>query len=334
MRSLARASALLALLVTAQSVAFAAPPKKPKKPGKTPVTAPADPPPPPAPPPDPNAVRVAELRKKGDTAMDTGYPADALAAYKEAAGLSSDPALHYNMGRALQALTRYPEALAEVEAFNATAPAELKAKVPRLDSLIDDLRAKVATLTVTCNVTGAEVRFAGKTLGQTPLASVKLNAGAGALEVSAEGYLPHKIELTLPGGGLSNLDIQLKSKATTGILIVTSPVTGASVAIDDTQAGNVPVEAALTAGTHTLTLRKEGYESARTSAIVGAGERKTVSIPLDEIRPLTSKWWFWTIVGTVVVTGAVVTIYALTTERKPDSGTIPPGQVGAAAFRF
>src|SRR4051794_30216139 len=59
------------------------------------------------------AARVAEIKKRGDTAMDSGRPADALAAYVEAYSLVKEPALLYNKGRALQALGEYPQALEE-----------------------------------------------------------------------------------------------------------------------------------------------------------------------------------------------------------------------------
>src|SRR5688572_32317740 len=65
----------------------------------------------------------AELKKRGDDAMESGRPADALAAYVEAYAISKDPALLYNKGRALQALTEYPRALEELEAFDKSAPA-------------------------------------------------------------------------------------------------------------------------------------------------------------------------------------------------------------------
>ena len=326
------ALAMVATLLASQTHADAAKPRP--KPKPTAPAAPVAPEPVAAPPPpDPNEARVIELRKRGDAATDTGNPADALAAYAEAAKLSTDPALHYNMGRALQALTRYAEALEQMEAFAAKAPPEMKAKVPRLDALLVQLRAKVSTLTISCNVPGAQVRFRERDLATTPApAALKLNAGKGTLEVLADGYHPYKRELDLPGGGLSSVDVQLQSKATTGVLFVTSSVTGVDVAIDDRPSGKVPVEAVLPAGTHTLSLGKEGYEPMRTSTVLGAGERKTVTIPLEEERPLTKKWWFWTVIGAAVA-GGVITVYALTTERKPDSGTIAPGQVGAA-LRF
>src|SRR5262245_56384611 len=71
--------------------------------------------------------RAAELKKKGDDAMVSLRYGDALAAYEEASALVDDPALLYNRGRALQGLGQFPEALEQLEAFQAKAPPELKA---------------------------------------------------------------------------------------------------------------------------------------------------------------------------------------------------------------
>ena len=97
------------------------------------------------------AARAAEIKKRGDGAMDAGRPADALSAYVEAYVLSKEPALLYNKGRALQALGEYPQALEELEAFDRTAPAELKARVPGLARMIGDLRARVTTVSIACD---------------------------------------------------------------------------------------------------------------------------------------------------------------------------------------
>src|SRR5262249_30656935 len=116
-------------------------------------------PPPAAPPaaPEAHASRPAELKKSGDRAMDALRYADAYAAYSDVYALTLDPALLYNMGRALQALNRYPEALDRLEAFQVVAPPDLKARVPRLAELIAELRGRVTTLKVTSSVEGARV---------------------------------------------------------------------------------------------------------------------------------------------------------------------------------
>ncbi|MCA9588819.1 MAG: hypothetical protein KC657_26065, partial [Myxococcales bacterium] len=114
-------------------------------------------------------ARAAETKRKGDEAMDSGRPAEALAAYSEAYALTRDPALLYNKGRALQALTEYPKALEELEAFDRSAPEDLRARVPGLPALLAELRQKVSSVVITCNVAGATLRLRDRGLGVTPM---------------------------------------------------------------------------------------------------------------------------------------------------------------------
>lgn len=286
------------------------------------------------------AARAAELKKRGDDAMDSGRPADALGAYIEAYTLSREPALLYNKGRALQSLGEYPQALEELAAFERTAPAELKARVPGLSRTIAELRARVTTVSIACDTMGARVRFRDRTLGTCPLPpTLVVVSGRGMLEVTAEGYFPYLREVDLPPGGVASLDVRLASKATSGVLVVKSNVANTEVAIDGKGFGMVPIEASLAAGSHVVELHREGYRSVKTNAVLGPGERREVEVPLDPEGTVFGKWWFWTGVGLVVV-GGVVTAVALTSEKSAEPGTVPPGVVtgglgrAGAGFRF
>jgi hypothetical protein len=94
----------------------------------------------------------------------------------------------------------------------------------------------------------------------------------------------------------------------------------------------VPVESSVSAGSHKVGLQRDGYVDAETNVVVGAGETKTVDVPLAQRASILTKWWFWTAVG-LVAAGGVTTIIALTTEKDADTGTIAPGQV-KAELRF
>ena len=82
-----------------------------------------------------------------------------------------------------------------------------------------------------------------------------------------------------------------------------------------------------------MTVTRDGYETAETSTSVAAGEKRPLEIPLAKLEPITKKWWFWTGIGAVVVTGVVIGIAEATT-RSADFGSIDPGQVKAGGFRF
>ncbi|HSN96972.1 MAG TPA: PEGA domain-containing protein, partial [Candidatus Nanopelagicales bacterium] len=219
------------------------------------------------------------------------------------------------------------------EAFVAQAPPRLKAKVPALDTLVAEVRAKVSRLTVESPVDGARVLLDHKVIGETPLPPLRVNAGSALIEVEAEGYHPFRKQVELPGGGEASVTATLTLRSSIGVLVVRSPVAGATVVLDGRPIGVVPAEASVRAGTHTIRLARDGYEDASTTAILRAGERKEVSIPLERTRPLVARWWFWTGIGVAVVGGAVLT-GALLTERSPSRGDIPPGQVSAPLIRY
>jgi hypothetical protein len=281
-----------------------------------------------------DAQLAQEIKRRGDEAITGGRPAEALAAYNEAYAITKDPALLYNRGRAYMALTEFPQALEQIEAFDKGAPAELKAKVPGLERLLLELRQKVTNVEITCDVPGATVRLRDRTLGTTPIAGlVKVNSGPAVIEITKDGYFPYKKELSLPNGGLVPLDVRLVSQQTSGFLVVKSAITGSTVSVDGAPKGTVPSEVVVTAGTHQVSVAHEGYRTATSSVVVAAGERKELDLSLEAEKGILSKWWFWTGIG-VVAAGGVGTYFALTTEKSAEKGTIAPGIISAGSFPF
>ena len=284
----------------------------------------------------PPAAEPAARKAEGDQAMEALRYADALAAYRDAYALTKDPALLYNMGRALQALNRFPEALEKLEAFQAAASPELLGRVPRLPALIAEIRARVSTVTITTNVDGARILVRGTVAGKAPLERpLKLTSGRAEIDVEADGYFPARHVIDLPGGDTTSLDVPLYSRSTTGILSVRSTAARAEVFVDAKRVGVAPVEVNLPGGNHAIRLTHPDFSDLETTAVVPAGGRKELNLTLSP-PSITSRWWFWGGVGVAVAAGVAVAIVA-TTERSPDSGTIAPGQLpapGGAAFRF
>jgi hypothetical protein len=281
---------------------------------------------------DPSAedrARAAELKRRGDTAIDSMRYGEAVDAYTQAYAITQDPALLYNRARALQALGDFPGALEGLEGFANAASPELKARVPKLTDLLAEVRAHVASLVLTCNVAGARVLLRNQVVGTTPLQGpLRTTAGAASLEVTAEGYLPYAKSLDLPPGGELDLEVSLLSKATASILVLRAPVAGTTAIVDGKVAGNPPVEVVVQPGAHRIVARAEGYADSETSAVVSPGEHKQMDLMLKQKPGLTSQWWFWAGVGVVALGGAAVTA-ALLIERKPSPGDLAPGTIGA-----
>ena len=266
-------------------------------------------------------TRGRAAKARGDAAMDAGRPADALAAYTEAWSVWPDPVLLYNRARAFEKLQSFPEALELINQFAQQASPELKSKVPKLMELVQGIQRKTARLHLTCNVAGAEVRLGDRILGTTPLPdSLVVKSESTTLELKAEGYFDWSRKVDLPQGGTLDLEAQLASKKTDGLLRVES-VEGTSVFLDNAPPRNVPLEAIVTPGLHRVRLSHEGYSPLDTTVVLNVGELRKVSYPLEPLVPIYRRWYFWAGVAAVVA-GGVATTVALTTERQPSEGTL------------
>ena len=256
--------------------------------------------------------------------------ADALADYQKALALTPDDAgLSYSIARAEQFLGDYPAALAALEAFEARATPDAKAKVGKLDDLFAEIRPRVATLSLKCSETGARVLVRDKIVGTTPLPPTRLPAGASTLQLELDGFFPVRRDVVLPGGGTLTIDAQLHPKSSSGQLGVTSDPIGARIAVDGRDLGTTSprVELALPAGPHEVLARYDGYDDAKVSLLLAPGATRDVTVPLERSRSVLTRWWFWSAAG-VAVAGGVVLTYALTTEKGADRGTLSPGRVG------
>lgn len=274
------------------------------------------------------------LKADGDAAMTEGRFAEALSAYERGAAIEPSPILDYNRGRALQALGRNADALLLLERFQREADPELRARVPKLDALLSSVRARVGTLKIECNVAGARVRVGGRPVaaGAFP-ASLKVDAGLREISVEADGFVAAKRSIDVPAEGSTTVALRLERLDRASTLRIISDVVGARVSIDGAFVGQVPLELTLSPGAHRVRVDKGGYESNESQVVVRRNEWRQVKIDLESGAPIYARWWLWTGVG-VAAAATTLAIIALTTERAPDSGDIPPGRVAGPLVRF
>jgi len=279
----------------------------------------------------PNVVRAREKKADGDKAMDSLRYADALVAYNESYSLDPKPALLYNLGRTFEALDKLPEAIEKLEAFQKSAPPELLAKVPNLKDRIANLKKRISQLTINVNIPGARIFVRDLVVGEAPLPkSLALKAGKANILIEAPGYFSYQSTIELPGGGGYTVDAQLASRTKASRIIVLAPKDNVSVAVDGKRLGQAPIETIVSPGAHAIEAQHEEHSDFSTSVIVKAGDERTVMVQLAP-PPVYKRWWFWTAVGTAVAGGTAITI-AVISERSPDRGDIPPGQLRPAFF--
>ena len=288
-----------------------------------------------APAPSP-ADAAAALKQAGNDALGALKPTEALDAYRKAYALFPDPALHYNMAHAMEALGDYPAALGEYEEFARVATPELRARVPRLTELIAEVRAHVTRVTIRSNVPGARVLVRDVAVGTTgPDGAFEraFPAGPASFEVAADGYAPHRQQVAFERGGAVMFDVTLVTRATAGVLRVsTTPVAG-TIYVDDKEVGRAPTETNVSAGTHKIVVHADGIRDVTTQAVVAVGETREVMLDLEKTPAIYTRWWFWTGVA-VIVAGGVVLTYAALKERAPDCGSLQPCQVQAQQVGF
>jgi len=273
-----------------------------------------------------------DLKALGDAALAERRYQEALDAYTRAIAIEETPELHYNRSRALQALSRHAEALAELEAFERSADAALKLRVPGLDTLMATARGKVVTVSISANLSGAVVEFDDGRKAELPLTDLRLDAGRHTFKATAEGYEPAERELLLKGGTQCTIELELVPIERTALLTIRSPVTGAEVWLAGKRMGNVPIELSLQPGEHGLLLRHEDYEDARTRVNLEPQQRRTIDLPMEPIPSIFEYWWFWT-GAAVLLAGATVVIIVAAQPEEASPGDIPPGVV-SAPLRF
>jgi hypothetical protein len=158
---------------------------------------------------------ASEAKARADRAMDRGRYSEALVSYRRAFDEEPSAALLYNMGRAQEKLGHYAEALRSLQAFDASASAEVKARVPGLGSIMTRLWSRVASVMVQSSVHGATVFVRGEPRGVTPLArAIPLDAGPTLVEVRAAGYAPYTRHVVLTEGKFMSMDaVLIRSRA-------------------------------------------------------------------------------------------------------------------------
>jgi Tetratricopeptide repeat/PEGA domain len=157
-----------------------------------------------------------ELRRQAKRAWDERRYADALKDYEEAAAISPDPRLFYNLADTCEKMGRYPDALRWLMRFQSEASRDELGQVPHLAKQLAALRNRVAVLKVSANVPGARVLVRDAVVGVQPPdrpLDVSLNAGQAMVEIVSDGYRPYYKEHTLQGGRSLELAVELSRNA-------------------------------------------------------------------------------------------------------------------------
>jgi len=269
---------------------------------------------------------------------------EALAAFERSFALVPHPVTLFNVGACERALGSYARARRTLlrtreldrAATSGTLPdsargdidaflAEIAAILVLVDVHLDPPTASIAIdgrpLAVTAEGGQASVPTLSAGLeaagpGRAPPSGnfhLELDPGAHVIVLSRLGFQDVVRRETFAKGQPASLDLVLSRLD--GAIEVRTDHAGAAVAVDGIDVGTAPVTVRRQAGRYQVAVRKSGFVSFETDAVLEAGGRVELSAPLaPEKTPVTKQWWFWTVAGGVL-TAATLTTYFVT---RPD----------------
>ncbi|MES1208412.1 MAG: PEGA domain-containing protein [Pseudomonadota bacterium] len=173
---------------------------------------------------DPKAAARVKL-VEGSELLKQGVYSDALLRFKEAYALVPSPKIFYNFGLAYMGLGRTTAAVEAFERFldeAADASPDLRANAERQKS---QLVPQIASVTVDCDVEGAEISVDGRSYGTTPRKNpIRLDPGPHQLVVEKADMPPFAQRLNTEAGKRVTVTVSLA--AATGpapTTVVTEP---------------------------------------------------------------------------------------------------------------
>ncbi len=139
-----------------------------------------------------------------------------------------------------------------------------------------------AAVNVTSEPAGAQVLVDGEPRGTTPL-TTEILAGNHPLELRLEGFKPWTTDVQIKAGEPVAVG-PVKLGLPDGRLALRSDPSGASVSVAGVYRGQTPLSLELRPDiAHSIVVSKPGYEAATRQVSLGAGEQRTVSVPLEGI---------------------------------------------------
>lgn len=143
-------------------------------------------------------------------------------------------------------------------------------------------------ISVTSEPAGATVFLNLQESGTTPLSLTEITPGTYEVMVSADGYESWQQTISVTDSRTTTVSAVLSKSSggeSSGSLMVTSVPSGSSVWLDGTPRGQTPlIIPSPPAGSHTLTLEKEGYEKFETTVVVTGGKEQQFAASLIPVK--------------------------------------------------
>lgn len=162
----------------------------------------------------PTADQMAEARRRYDRALelsDEGNYDDALIELQRAYQLAPTYRLLYNLGVVSVAVHDYVKALDYFDRYLKEGGTEIEpSRVDEVQKQMERLRPRIARISISVSVPGADVRLDDQEIGHAPLVTeIPVNAGRHRISATATGYLPADAFVELAGTEARRVQLNL-----------------------------------------------------------------------------------------------------------------------------
>ncbi|MDI6791462.1 MAG: PEGA domain-containing protein [bacterium] len=127
---------------------------------------------------------------------------------------------------------------------------------------------------VTSSPPGASVYLDGEKKGSTPILLNEISSGAHNIKLVKGDFVWTKATLVIPN---ATTEMKVELRAT---IVVDSEPTGASIYLDNELIGTTPFSKSITAGKHTIILKKAGYKDWPYQVTLSPEEKKSIKATL------------------------------------------------------
>jgi hypothetical protein len=271
--------------------------------------------------PEITAARAAFQR--GVDALEDSRFAEALSAFEESYRRNPVPVALFNLAFAYRGLGRNQDAIATLERFLQDPGANPdREMVANAREECARLRATLVRLTVRATPSNAMVLVDGRRPTRDGEAFV-LDPGRRVIEVTLDGYRPHREERTLEAGATVSAEVTLAVIDDAGRLRIEPSVPDARVTIDGVHAGTGVVERPARLGMHRVVITAEGYLPLERMVRVGGTGLVRVDATLQ--RPRANPWpWLGPVIGVGSAVAIGLTTWFVAESLRPFVGPMPP----------
>jgi len=219
---------------------------------------------------------------RGLTLYNSGDMIGALAEFQHAHKLTGHPFVLFNLALVQARLGYSADALDSLEKLRLSGESELGADArARAKTLYEAELARVGTLQITTRTQRSRVQIDGVDATKMP---VKVTAGTHFVSVSAEGFEPRHLKITVAGRATEVVEVDLTPlEEAPAELTVTSNVPGVEVRAGGQVLGRTPLRASLPlkAGGHEIELSRDGYVPVRKHVLLGAGGKADLQVQMQ-----------------------------------------------------